>query len=246
MSRHSRSSSAPLPTRGIGVNDFGSGHPFGGQGSSAAEIPPMYRPAASAGGPDRVSDPIPFRRPGSDQDPRAEMQKALRGEIQEELHAADPVVPGADATALVAEPKLGPTGRPWPDLPEPRPIGIHGNARIISMCNQKGGVGKTTSTINLGAALAEHGRRVLLVDLDPQGALSAGLGVPHYELDQTVHNLLVEPRVSIDEVIIKTRVSGMDLVPSNIDLSAAEIHLVNEVRRWRTRPRALHPGLDRY
>ena len=78
---------------------------------------------------------------------------------------------------------------------------MHGPAKVIAMCNQKGGVGKTTSTINLGASLAEYGRRVLLVDLDPQGALSAGLGVPHYELDHTIHNLLVEPRVSIDEVM---------------------------------------------
>ena len=122
----------------------------------------------------------------------------------------------------------------------------HGPAKVMAMCNQKGGVGKTTSTINLGAALAEYGRRVLLVDLDPQGALSAGLGVPHYELDHTVHNLLVEPRVSIDNVLIKTRVSGMDLVPSNIDLSAAEIQLVNEVGREQTLARALHPVLDRY
>ena len=114
------------------------------------------------------------------------------------------------------------------------------------MCNQKGGVGKTTSTINLGASLAEYGRRVLLVDLDPQGALSAGLGVPHYELDHTVHNLLVEPRVSIDDVLIHTRVKDMDLVPSNIDLSAAEIQLVNEVGREQSLARALHPVLDRY
>lgn len=144
-------------------------------------------------------------------------------------------------------PVLGPTGRPLPDLPEPVPP-APGNRRalIIAMCNQKGGVGKTTSTINLGAALAEYGRRVLLVDLDPQGALSAGLGVPHYDLEHTVHNLLVEPRVSIDEVLIKTRVSGMDLVPSNIDLSAAEIQLVNEVGREQTLARALHPVLDRY
>jgi chromosome partitioning protein len=141
---------------------------------------------------------------------------------------------------------IGPTGRPRRRVPDPEPLTSHGPAKVVAMCNQKGGVGKTTSTINLGAALAEHGRRVLLVDLDPQGALSAGLGVPHYELDNTVHNLLVEPRVSIDEVVIKTRVSGMDLAPSNIDLSAAEIQLVNEVGREQTLARALHPVLDRY
>jgi len=114
---------------------------------------------------------------------------------------------------------LGLTGRPPRTIPEPKPMNVHGPAKVIAMCNQKGGVGKTTSTINLGASLAEFGRRVLLVDLDPQGALSAGLGVPHYELEHTIHNLLVEPRVSIDEVLIHTRVPGMDLVPSNIDLS---------------------------
>ena len=96
-------------------------------------------------------------------------------------------------------------GRPRPAVrrgtfPNPNRVASHGPAKVIAMCNQKGGVGKTTSTINLGAALAEYGRRVLLVDLDPQGALSAGLGVPHYELDHTIHNLLVEPRVSIDDV----------------------------------------------
>ena len=79
---------------------------------------------------------------------------------------------------------------------------------------------------------------MLLVDLDPQGALSAGLGVPHYELDYTVHNLLIEPRVSIDDVLIKTRVKGMNLAPSNIDLSAAEIQLVNEVGREQSLRRA--------
>jgi chromosome partitioning protein len=141
---------------------------------------------------------------------------------------------------------IGLTGRPPRAIPEPGPRTSHGPAKVVAMCNQKGGVGKTTSTINLGAALAEYGRRVLLVDMDPQGALSAGLGVPHYELEKTIHNVLVEPRVSIDDVLLCTRVKHMDLVPSNIDLSAAEIQLVNEVGREQTLGRALHPVLDRY
>lgn len=141
---------------------------------------------------------------------------------------------------------VGLTGRPPQAIPEPTPRTAHGPAKVVAMCNQKGGVGKTTSTINLGAALADYGRRVLLVDMDPQGALSAGLGVPHYELEHTIHNLLVEPRVSVDEVLIHTRVKYLDLVPSNIDLSAAEIQLVNEVGREQTLARALHPVLDRY
>jgi chromosome partitioning protein len=141
---------------------------------------------------------------------------------------------------------VGPTGRPPRAIPEPQARSSHGPAKVVAMCNQKGGVGKTTSTINLGAALAEYGRRVLLVDMDPQGALSAGLGVPHYELEQTIHNLLVGPPVSIDDVLLHTRVPHMDLVPSNIDLSAAEIQLVNEVGREQTLARALHPVLDRY
>ncbi|KLO26468.1 chromosome partitioning protein ParA [Mycolicibacter heraklionensis] len=141
---------------------------------------------------------------------------------------------------------VGLTGRPPRNIPEPQPRSTHGPAKVIAMCNQKGGVGKTTSTINLGAALAEYGRRVLLVDLDPQGALSAGLGVPHYDLAHTVHNLLVEPRVGIDDVVVHTGVENLDLVPSNIDLSAAEIQLVNEVGREHSLARALTPVLDRY
>ena len=142
--------------------------------------------------------------------------------------------------------ELGPTGRPMPRLPEPRQLHRHGPARVIALCNQKGGVGKTTTTINLGAALADYGRRVLLVDFDPQGALSVGLGVNPMELDQTIYNALMEKKVSADDVLLKTNVVGMDLLPSNIDLSAAEVQLVGEVAREQTLKRIIDPVLGDY
>jgi chromosome partitioning protein len=126
-------------------------------------------------------------------------------------------------------------------LPEPRRLTSHGPAQIIAMCNQKGGVGKTTSTINLGAALAEHGRKVLLVDLDPQGALSVGLGIPSQALDRTIYNALMEPSTTLADVRVATGIPGLDLVPSNIDLSAAEVQLVSEVAREQTLLRVLAP-----
>jgi len=140
----------------------------------------------------------------------------------------------------------GPTGRPLPVLPEPPPLLEHGPARIMAMCNQKGGVGKTTSTINLGAALAEYGRRVLLVDFDPQGALSVGLGVNPLQLDRTVYNLLMDSSISVDDILLKTAVPGLDLLPSNIDLSAAEVQLVGEVAREQILGRALAAVRDDY
>ena len=108
-----------------------------------------------------------------------------------------------------------PVGRPLPHFPDPAPLAGHGPARIIAMCNQKGGVGKTTSTINLGAALADYGRRVLLVDFDPQGAASVGLGVNPHDLDRTVYTLLMERGVTVPDVVLPTAQPGLDLLPAN-------------------------------
>ncbi|OSM42895.1 ParA family protein [Nesterenkonia sp. PF2B19] len=141
---------------------------------------------------------------------------------------------------------IGPTGRPKHEFPVPSPLEGTGPARTIAMVNQKGGVGKTTSAINLGAALAEYGRRVLMVDFDPQGALSAGLGTSPHDLETSVYNVIMEREVTARDAILTTHVPGVDLLPANIDLSAAEVQLVNEVAREQVLERALRHVRDDY
>lgn len=119
------------------------------------------------------------------------------------------------------------------------------STKVIALAQQKGGVGKTTTTINLGSALVELGHRVLLIDLDPQGALSAGLGVEPLELKATIYDVLRSNKTKASDVLLETQ-TGCHLIPSNIDLAASELELVSEAGRERVLKEKISSILDQY
>src|ERR1700737_484147 len=120
-------------------------------------------------------------------------------------------------------------------------------ARVISIANQKGGVGKTTTAVNLGAALAEKEQRVPLFDLDAQAHLTINMGVKiPDDLEKTIYELLVDPEVSVNEVILEAENIGVHFVPANIELSGAEAQLYNEIGREGILKEKLEPAQRRY
>ncbi|MDX6320758.1 MAG: chromosome partitioning protein [Propionibacteriaceae bacterium] len=222
-------------------------------GEGSFEVEELYDPADNASPEEQFV--LPGGPNGADEDRQygaaaredAPVQEPANGAAQPQLLQTEPVARKPHpAAAVQPDAEIGPTGRPWPKLPEPERPTTHGPAMIVAMCNQKGGVGKTTSTINLGAALVETGRKVLLVDFDPQGSLSVGLGVNPHTLELSIYNLLLGRHILADEVIAETDVEGLDILPSNIDLSAAEVQLVSEVAREQTLLRVLEKVKDRY
>ena len=120
------------------------------------------------------------------------------------------------------------------------------NCKVIAVANQKGGVGKTTSSINIGGALSQYGRRVLIVDFDPQGAATVGLGINANAVEDAVYTALFNPRMDVHSVIHHTDFENLDIMPANIDLSAAEVQLVTEVGREQVLAGVLRQVKDEY
>jgi chromosome partitioning protein len=124
--------------------------------------------------------------------------------------------------------------------PSPTPAGGPLGVRIIAIANQKGGVGKSTTAVSLGAALAELGHRVLVVDLDPQGNASTGLGIRHEERDVTVYDVLADD-APIQGAVVPTPIDNLFAIPSTIDLAGAEIELVSQFSRELRLRKAIEP-----
>ena len=122
-------------------------------------------------------------------------------------------------------------GRDYNTFPAPDSLKQHGPARVVAMCNQKGGVGKTTSSVNIAGALSQYGRKVLIVDFDPQGAATVALGINANQIENTIYTALFDPDMDVHDVVVSTRFPNLDIIPANIDLSAAEVQLVTEVGR---------------
>lgn len=117
--------------------------------------------------------------------------------------------------------------------------------KIIAVANQKGGVGKTTSAVNLSAGLAQLGKKTLLVDIDPQGNATSGIGINKADIDQCIYNVLIED-LTTQDVVVSTDIPNLDVIPATIQLAGAEIELVPTISREIRLKKALESSVDHY
>lgn len=117
--------------------------------------------------------------------------------------------------------------------------------KIAAIANQKGGVGKTTTAVNLSACIAQHGKKVLLVDIDPQGNATSGVGIDKNACEYSIYDVLINS-VEAEEAICRTKIDTLDVLPSRIDLAGAEVELVPMMARERKLKSALRPVIDKY
>ena len=154
-----------------------------------------------------------------------------------ETHSPNPeqeVAPSEAGAEKSVTPPVGPSGKPVRQLP-----------RIMAIANQKGGVGKTTTTVNLGAALAELGYRVLVVDLDPQGNATTGLGIERRNFEYSMYDVIMKEH-PLEDVVEATSVRGLFVAPATLDLSGVEIELVSMFSRELRLKRAIESVIDDY
>ncbi len=118
--------------------------------------------------------------------------------------------------------------------------------KAIAIFNQKGGVGKTTTNVNLAACLAVRGKKILVLDIDPQGNTTSGLGVSRQDIDLTTYDLLTDPGVNAEDAIMPTVVEGLDIIPGSVQLAGAEVELVRLARRESRLRNAIAPVKARY
>jgi chromosome partitioning protein len=155
---------------------------------------------------------------------------------------ADPLGGGPSVADVAQSAEATTPGSPDASSSTALEVEVEGSARtrVIAIVNQKGGVGKSTTAVSLGGALAENGARVLVVDLDPQGNASTGLGIRHVAREVSTYEVVLA-QAAIKDGIIETAVEGLDAVPSTIDLAGAEIELVSQFSRESRLSRALEP-----